>query len=44
MAFDPKTGKVFLTVAEVEETPAAASQRPQRRIKPESFAALVVSK
>jgi DNA-binding beta-propeller fold protein YncE len=45
MAFDSKTGKIFLTVAEVEETPAAvAGQRPQRRIKPGSFAVLVVSK
>src|SRR5689334_488982 len=29
MAFDPKTKKVFLSVAEVVETPAAAGQRPQ---------------
>jgi hypothetical protein len=45
MAFDPKTKKVFLSVAEVVETPAAEpGQRPQRQIKPGSFAVLVVSK
>lgn len=45
MAFDTRTRKVFLSVAEVVETPAAeAGQRPQRRIKPGSFAVLVVSK
>lgn len=45
MAFDPKTKNVFLSVAEIEETPAIeAGQRPQRRIKPGSFAVLVVSK
>jgi len=45
MAFDPKTKKIFLSAAEYIETPASApSQRPQRRIKPDSFVVLVVSK
>jgi hypothetical protein len=45
MAFDPKTKKVFLSAAEYTETPASdPSKRPQRRIKPDSFVVLVVSK
>ena len=45
MAFDPKTGKIFLSAAEYLETPAAtAGGRPQRTIKPDSFVVLVVSK
>ncbi|HMG34116.1 MAG TPA: YncE family protein [Blastocatellia bacterium] len=45
MAFDPKTKKVFLSAAEIIETPASdPSQRPQRRIKPDSFVILVVGK
>ncbi|HYT49858.1 MAG TPA: hypothetical protein VEL78_05660 [Pyrinomonadaceae bacterium] len=45
MAFDPKTKKIFLTTAEYVETPAAtAGGRPQRRVKPDTFVVLVVSK
>lgn len=45
MAFDPKTKKIFLSAAEVVETPAAEpSQRPRRSIKPGSFVVLVVGK
>ena len=45
MAFDPKTGKIFLSAAEYSETPAATpGGRPQRTIKPDSFVVLVVSK
>jgi DNA-binding beta-propeller fold protein YncE len=45
MAFDPKTRKVFLPAAEVVETPPATpGGRPQRTIKPGSFAVVVVGK
>jgi DNA-binding beta-propeller fold protein YncE len=45
MAFDSKTGKIFLTAAEYIETPAAdPSKRPQRSVKPGSFVVLVVGK
>ena len=45
MAFDPKTKKIFLTTAEYVETPAATpGGRPQRRVKPDTFVVLVVSK
>jgi DNA-binding beta-propeller fold protein YncE len=45
MAFDPKTKKVFLSAAEIIETPAATpGGRPQRTVKPGSFVVLVVSK
>ena len=45
MAFDPKTGKVFLSAAEFQETPATeAGQRPRRAVRPGSFAVLVVSR
>src|SRR5215813_11953162 len=45
MAFDPKTKKIFLSAAEYIETPASdPSKRPQRRVKPDSFVVLVVSK
>ena len=45
MAFDPKTGKIFLPAAEYLETPAADSSKPPvRTVKPGSFAVLVVSK
>ena len=45
MAFDPKTKKIFLSAAEITETPAAdPTQRPRRSIKPGSFVVLVVSK
>jgi DNA-binding beta-propeller fold protein YncE len=45
MAFDPKTKKVFLSAAEIIETPATtAGGRPQRSVKPGSFVVLVVSK
>jgi DNA-binding beta-propeller fold protein YncE len=45
MAFDPKTGKIFLSAAEFTEIPNAdPSKRPQRSVKPGSFAVLVVGK
>jgi len=45
MAFDPKTKKVFLSAAEIVETPATTpGGRPQRSVKPGSFVVLVVSK
>ena len=45
MAFDAKTQKIFLSTAEVTETPAATpGGRPQRTVKPDSFVVLVVSK
>jgi DNA-binding beta-propeller fold protein YncE len=45
MAFDPKTKKIFLPAAEIQETPAAQpGGRPQRRVKPGSFVVLVVGK
>jgi DNA-binding beta-propeller fold protein YncE len=45
MAFDPKTGKIFLAAAEFVETPATTpGGRPQRSIKPGSFVVLVVGK
>jgi DNA-binding beta-propeller fold protein YncE len=45
MAFDPKTQKIFLSAAEYVETPPATpGGRPQRSIKPGTFAVLVVGK
>ncbi|MGH9762688.1 MAG: YncE family protein [Blastocatellia bacterium] len=45
MAFDTKTKRIFLPAAEFTETPASApGQRPQRTMKPGSFAVLVVGK
>ena len=45
MAFDPKTKKIFLSAAEiVESPPTTPGGRPQRSIKPGSFVVLVVSK
>lgn len=45
MAFDPKTKNIFLSAAEIIETPPTTpGGRPQRSIKPGSFAVLVVSK
>ncbi|MGD0579225.1 MAG: YncE family protein [Bryobacteraceae bacterium] len=45
MAFDPKTKKIFLPAAEVEEIPNAdPTKRPRRSVKPGTFAVLVVGK
>jgi DNA-binding beta-propeller fold protein YncE len=45
MAFDPKTKKIFLSAAEIlESPPATPGGRPQRSVKPGSFVVLVVSK
>ena len=45
MAFDPKTKKTFLPAAEFQEIPASdPAKRPQRRVKPGTFAVLVVGK
>jgi DNA-binding beta-propeller fold protein YncE len=45
MAFDPKTKKIFLSAAEIIESPATTpGGRPQRSVKPGSFVVIVVSK
>ena len=45
MAFDAKTGKIFLPAAEVVVTPAAdPSKRPTRTTTPGTFCVLIVSK
>ena len=45
LAFDVKTGKIFLPAAEILETPASEpGKRSQRTIKPGSFVVLVVSR
>ncbi len=45
MAFDPSTKKIFLPVAEYQETPATdPSKRPQRSMKPGSFMVMVLGK
>ncbi len=45
MAFDAKTGKIFLSAAEYEPAPAIeSSNRPRRTVKPGSFVLLVVEK
>src|SRR5215813_2922407 len=45
IAFDPKTKKIFLPAAEYQEIPATEpGKRPQRSVKPGSFAVLVVGK
>jgi len=45
LAFDAKTGKIFLPAADILETPASEpGKRPQRRIKPGSFVVLVVGR
>jgi DNA-binding beta-propeller fold protein YncE len=45
MAFDPKTKKIFLPAAEYQEIPATEpGRRPQRSVKPGTFAILVVGK
>ena len=45
MAFDPKTKRIFLSAAEIVETPATTpGGRPQRTVKPGSFVVLVVGK
>jgi DNA-binding beta-propeller fold protein YncE len=45
MAFDPKTKKIFLPAAEYQEIPATEpGRRPQRSVKPGTFALIVVAK
>ena len=45
MALDPKTKRIFLSAAEIIETPATTpGGRPQRTVKPGSFVVLVVGK
>lgn len=45
MAFDPKTKKIFLSAAEIVESPATTlGGRPQRSVKPGSFVVIVVGK
>ncbi len=45
MALDPNTKKIFLPVAEYQETPAAdPGKRPQRSMKPGSLMVLVLGK
>lgn len=44
MAFDPKSNKLFLSAAEMEQAPAASGQRARMRPKPDSFHVLVVER
>lgn len=45
MAFDPRSKKIFLPVAEIKVTPAAdPSKPPQRTVTPGSFVVLMVGK
>jgi DNA-binding beta-propeller fold protein YncE len=44
MAFDPKTKKIYVPVADYDETPAAEGKRPTRTMKPGSFVVLVLAK
>lgn len=44
MAFDPKTGRLFLSAAEMEAAPAAPGQRARLHPKPGTFNVLVVEK
>jgi len=44
MAFDPKTGRLFLSAAEMEAAPAAPGQRVRMHPKPGTFNVLVVEK
>jgi DNA-binding beta-propeller fold protein YncE len=45
LAFDSKTGKIFLPAAEYEQSaPAEPGRRPQRKVKPGSFVVVVVGK
>jgi len=45
MAYDHKTGKIFLPAAEYDETPATEpGKRPTRTLKPGSFGLVVVGK
>ncbi len=44
MAFDPKTKKIFVPVADYVESPAAEGKRPTRTMKPGSFEVLVLAK
>ena len=44
MAIDPKTKRLFLSAAEMENVPAAAGQRARTRAKPGTFTLLVVEK
>ncbi len=45
LAFDGKTGEIFLPAAEIEEIASAEpGKRPQRTTKPGSFVILVVGK
>ncbi len=44
MAFDPKSNRLFLSAAEMEQVPAAAGQRARSRPKPDSFHVIVVER
>ena len=45
MAFDARTKKIFLPMAELETVPSFDPAKPlQRRVKPGSFAVLVVER
>src|SRR5260221_6887949 len=44
MAFDPKTKKIFVPVADYDETPEAEGKLPTRTMKPGSFTVLVLAK
>jgi DNA-binding beta-propeller fold protein YncE len=44
MAFDPKSNRLFLSAAEMEQAPAVSGQRSRVRPKPDSFHVLVVER
>jgi DNA-binding beta-propeller fold protein YncE len=44
MAYDPKTKRLFLSAAELEQVPAANGQRARTRPKPGTFTVLVVER
>jgi DNA-binding beta-propeller fold protein YncE len=44
MAFDPKSNRLFLSAAEMEQAPAVSGQRSRMRPKPDSFHVLVVER
>jgi DNA-binding beta-propeller fold protein YncE len=44
MAFDPKSGRLFLSAAEMAEAPGTNGQRGRMRPKPDSFHVIVVER
>ena len=44
MAFDPKSGRLFLSAAQMEQAPAVNGQRGRMKPKPDSFHVIVVER